>query len=145
MSWNRENEVAQPAGFGGKRGANAQAGDVISVIGASGSGKSTFLRCIDFLERPSAGTISFDGEVLRTVRDGEGMLRPVDSRQLRRIQTRLSMVFQNSSASLLRFQTQADDAGIIAAPEQSIGGSRSILPSQKRATSKEEMSPNFPV
>ena len=33
----------------------AEAGDVISIIGASGSGKSTLLRCINFLERPSAG------------------------------------------------------------------------------------------
>lgn len=30
----------------------AKAGDVISIIGSSGSGKSTFLRCINFLEQP---------------------------------------------------------------------------------------------
>lgn len=33
----------------------AKAGDVISIIGSSGSGKSTFLRCINFLEKPSEG------------------------------------------------------------------------------------------
>jgi histidine transport system ATP-binding protein len=33
----------------------AKAGDVISIIGSSGSGKSTFLRCINFLEQPCAG------------------------------------------------------------------------------------------
>ena len=33
----------------------ARAGDVISIIGSSGSGKSTFLRCINFLEQPSQG------------------------------------------------------------------------------------------
>ena len=32
----------------------AHEGDVISILGASGSGKSTFLRCINFLERPNA-------------------------------------------------------------------------------------------
>ena len=36
-------------------------GDVVCVIGASGSGKSTFLRCLNLLEAPSSGTIEFDG------------------------------------------------------------------------------------
>ncbi|HWK65909.1 MAG TPA: ATP-binding cassette domain-containing protein [Rhizobiaceae bacterium] len=74
---------------------NANAGDVISVIGASGSGKSTFLRCINLLERPSAGLIVIDGETLATVKDRDGSLRPVDRKQLRRIRTKISMVFQN--------------------------------------------------
>ena len=36
-------------------------GDVVCVIGASGSGKSTFLRCLNLLEVPTGGTIEFDG------------------------------------------------------------------------------------
>lgn len=36
-------------------------GEVISVIGASGSGKSTFLRCLNLLERPTSGKILFEG------------------------------------------------------------------------------------
>ena len=36
-------------------------GDIISVIGPSGTGKSTLLRCINMLERPTAGQIIFDG------------------------------------------------------------------------------------
>ena len=36
-------------------------GDVVCVIGASGSGKSTFLRCLNLLEQPTGGTIEFDG------------------------------------------------------------------------------------
>ena len=40
----------------------AKAGDVISIIGSSGSGKSTFLRCMNFLEKPSEGQIIIDGE-----------------------------------------------------------------------------------
>jgi len=36
-------------------------GDVVCVIGASGSGKSTFLRCLNLLEAPSGGSIEFDG------------------------------------------------------------------------------------
>ena len=73
----------------------AGAGDVISVIGASGSGNSTVLRCINFLERPSAGVIAIVGEVLATVRDRDGMLRASDRNQLRRIRSKLAMVFQN--------------------------------------------------
>ena len=36
-------------------------GDVVCVIGASGSGKSTFLRCLNLLEKPVSGSIVFDG------------------------------------------------------------------------------------
>ena len=36
-------------------------GDCISVIGPSGCGKSTFLRCINLLERPTAGSVYIDG------------------------------------------------------------------------------------
>ncbi|MBE6983264.1 MAG: amino acid ABC transporter ATP-binding protein [Ruminococcaceae bacterium] len=39
-------------------------GDVVCVIGASGSGKSTFLRCLNLLEIPTAGSIFFEGEDL---------------------------------------------------------------------------------
>ena len=36
-------------------------GDVVCVIGASGSGKSTFLRCLNLLEQPTDGSIEFNG------------------------------------------------------------------------------------
>lgn len=39
-------------------------GEVVSIIGASGSGKSTFLRCLNLLEKPNAGKIIFEGNVL---------------------------------------------------------------------------------
>ena len=39
-------------------------GEVVSIIGASGSGKSTFIRCLNMLETPSAGRIEFEGNVL---------------------------------------------------------------------------------
>src|SRR5260370_32827268 len=73
----------------------AKAGDVISVIGSSGSGKSTMLRCINFLEQPSAGRIFLDGEEVRTQKDKAGALRVSDQKQLQRMRTRLSMVFQH--------------------------------------------------
>ncbi|AOJ80310.1 amino acid transporter [Burkholderia savannae] len=74
---------------------NAKAGDVISIIGASGSGKSTFLRCINFLERPNAGQIVVDGETVRTKADRAGSLEVADHKQLQRIRTKLAMVFQH--------------------------------------------------
>jgi histidine transport system ATP-binding protein len=73
----------------------AKAGDVISIIGSSGSGKSTFLRCINFLEQPNAGRIIVDGEEVRTVHDRRGALRVADPKQLQRVRTRLAMVFQH--------------------------------------------------
>ncbi|WP_374729091.1 ABC transporter ATP-binding protein [Caballeronia ptereochthonis] len=73
----------------------AKAGDVISIIGASGSGKSTFLRCINFLERPNAGQIIVDGEAVRTKTDKAGNLEVADHKQLQRVRTKLAMVFQH--------------------------------------------------
>ena len=73
----------------------AHAGDVICILGSSGSGKSTFLRCINFLEPPNQGTIALNGEILRTSADRQGMLQAVDPDQLRRLRTRLAMVFQH--------------------------------------------------
>ena len=73
----------------------AKAGSVISIVGSSGSGKSTFLRCINLLEQPSAGRILLNGEEIRMVPDKNGNLKAADSRQLRRIRTKLSMVFQH--------------------------------------------------
>jgi histidine transport system ATP-binding protein len=73
----------------------AQAGSVISIIGSSGSGKSTFLRCINFLEQPNAGRIFLNGEEIRMVPGRNGSLEVADSKQLRRMRAKLSMVFQH--------------------------------------------------
>lgn len=74
---------------------NAKAGDVISIIGSSGSGKSTFLRCINFLEKPSAGAITVSNEIIALERDKDGQLKVADKNQLRLLRTRLTMVFQH--------------------------------------------------
>lgn len=73
----------------------ANAGDVICILGSSGSGKSTFLRCINFLERPNQGTISLNDEVLSVITDKKGELHATDVDQLRRLRTKLAMVFQH--------------------------------------------------
>jgi arginine/ornithine transport system ATP-binding protein len=73
----------------------AHAGDVISIIGSSGSGKSTFLRCINLLEKPNQGRIIVAGEELRLVPDKTGQLQAAEAKQLQRMRTRLAMVFQH--------------------------------------------------
>lgn len=73
----------------------AHDGDVISLIGASGSGKSTFLRCINLLEVPDEGRIVVNGELLRMRRTRAGRLVPADARQVDQVRTRLGMVFQS--------------------------------------------------
>ncbi len=72
----------------------ARRGDVISIIGSSGSGKSTFLRCINFLEHPNKGRITVNGEEIRLRPDRSGALVP-EPKQLQRIRTTLAMVFQH--------------------------------------------------
>jgi octopine/nopaline transport system ATP-binding protein len=68
--------------------------EVVSIIGSSGSGKSTFLRCINFLEVPDSGRIVVDGEEIRIVKTGRGDKVIGDRRQIERLRARLGMVFQ---------------------------------------------------
>lgn len=72
----------------------AHRGDVISIIGSSGSGKSTFLRCINLLETPTQGEIWVNGELIKMKHNRRGEYLPVDERQVQRIRSRLAMVFQ---------------------------------------------------
>ncbi|WP_282026056.1 ABC transporter ATP-binding protein [Limimaricola cinnabarinus] len=72
----------------------AQKGDVIAILGASGSGKSTFLRCINLLETPSSGDVWLGGEKMRMTTNRRGELVPEDMRQVERMRSRLAMVFQ---------------------------------------------------
>jgi arginine/ornithine transport system ATP-binding protein len=73
----------------------AKAGDVISIIGSSGSGKSTFLRCMNLLERPQQGRLIVAGEELKLVTAKDGMLKAADDKQLQRARAKLAMVFQH--------------------------------------------------
>ena len=75
---------------------NAKKGDVISMIGSSGSGKSTFLRCLNLLEQPNAGRITLDGVELGLVPDKKsGALKVSSAAQLQRLRSEVSMVFQH--------------------------------------------------
>ena len=73
----------------------ANKGDVISLIGASGSGKSTFLRCINLLETPNSGEVRLNGELMEMKTDSKGNRLPADQKQVDRMRTKLGMVFQS--------------------------------------------------
>ena len=73
----------------------ANDGDVISILGSSGSGKSTFLRCINLLETPDEGVVTVAGETIKMRRRRDGRAEPADRRQVDRIRSELGMVFQS--------------------------------------------------
>ncbi|MCQ4273899.1 ABC transporter ATP-binding protein [Stutzerimonas degradans] len=98
----------------------AHDGDVISILGSSGSGKSTFLRCINLLENPHEGEILVAGEQLKLKRDKHGDLVAADGKQLNRIRSELGFVFQNFN--LWPHMTILDN--IIEAPRRVLGQSK---------------------
>ncbi|MDO0945992.1 MULTISPECIES: ABC transporter ATP-binding protein [Chromohalobacter] len=97
----------------------AHKGDVITLIGASGSGKSTFLRCMNLLEQPNEGELIVHGEniAFKTTRHGR---EPADWKQVERIRAKLSMVFQ--SFNLWAHMTLLEN--VIEAPIHVLGKSR---------------------
>jgi arginine/ornithine transport system ATP-binding protein len=99
---------------------SANAGDVISIIGSSGSGKSTWLRCMNLLEQPHAGTIALNGEALVLKRDRDGTLTATYPRALERFRARLAMVFQHFN--LWSHMTVIEN--VIEAPMQVLGLSK---------------------
>ena len=62
-------------------------GEVMAVIGPSGTGKSTLLRCVNFLERPESGTITLDGLTVDAARATQA--------QIHALRRQTAMVFQN--------------------------------------------------
>lgn len=66
-------------------------GEVYGVIGQSGAGKSSLIRCVNLLERPTSGTVTVAGRDL-TALAGRGRRA---SAELRRARTRIGMVFQH--------------------------------------------------
>lgn len=98
----------------------AHKGDVISVIGSSGSGKSTFLRCMNLLEIPTSGDVQVHGDKVQFKVNRKGVREPADRRQVERLRSQLSMVFQ--SFNLWGHMTVMEN--IIEAPIHVLGVSR---------------------
>jgi octopine/nopaline transport system ATP-binding protein len=74
---------------------DAAEGDVVSILGASGSGKSTMLRCINMLEVPDSGEVRIGGELIALRRGRGSRMEPADRAQVDRIRSRVGMVFQS--------------------------------------------------
>ncbi len=71
-------------------------GDRIAILGASGSGKSTLLRCLNFMDRPTAGRVELGGAAIGSARPGSdgGADMVYSERELTRVRQRVGMVFQ---------------------------------------------------
>ena len=65
----------------------ADTGEVIGIIGPSGMGKSTFLRCINYIERPEKGIIEIDNVKVDAEKCTE--------KEMKQLRLKTSMVFQN--------------------------------------------------
>ncbi len=68
-------------------------GEVVALIGESGSGKSTFLRCLNQLEKIDSGTIAFENNVMCRMVGDKLVYSP--KRELRKITLDMGMVFQS--------------------------------------------------
>src|SRR5580700_5147082 len=71
---------------------DVHAGEVVAIIGARGSGKSTFLRCVNVLEMPNGATMAFEGFEFGY---DEGTRRKPTPAQLRELRTHIGIVFQS--------------------------------------------------
>ena len=69
-----------------------EAGQIYGVIGLSGAGKSTLVRCINLLEKPTAGTVTVDGKLLTALSEKE----------LRAVRKSIGMIFQHFNLLMQR-------------------------------------------
>ena len=71
---------------------NIQKGEIFGIIGLSGAGNSTLVRCINLLERPTAGSVVVDGQEMTQLTD----------RQLRKARQSIGMIFQGFNLLMQR-------------------------------------------
>ena len=75
-------------------------GEVVSIIGPSGGGKSTFLRCLNLLETPTEGHVYFEGQELNP-----------DSTDLDKHRQKIGMVFQQFNVFFVQCSCLGDISG----------------------------------
>ncbi len=110
--------------FGGDVAVNkvsltVEAGTAVCILGPSGAGKTTFIRCLNFLERPDDGYVFIRGECLGFTRVGD-VFHEVSNRELARQRRQLGMVFQQFN--LFDHMTALEN--VIEAPSRVLGKSR---------------------
>ena len=67
-------------------------GDIYGIIGMSGAGKSTLVRCLNYLEKPTTGTVIVEDQDLSTLSEAE----------LRKVRTGIAMIFQHFNLLMQR-------------------------------------------
>ena len=67
-------------------------GEIYGIIGQSGAGKSTLVRCMNFLERPTKGTVIFNGQ----------NLADLSLRELLKVRQSIGMIFQQFNLIMQR-------------------------------------------
>ena len=82
-------------------------GDVVAILGSSGSGKTTMLRCLNFLERADAGTMDFDGHRIE--------LHRATHAEINALRRRTGFVFQNYNLFANKTALQNVTEGLIIA------------------------------
>ena len=82
-------------------------GDVVAILGSSGSGKTTMLRCLNFLERADAGTMDFDGRRIE--------LHRATHAEINALRRRTGFVFQNYNLFAKKTALQNVTEGLIIA------------------------------
>ena len=65
---------------------NVEKGDVVSILGPSGTGKTTFLRCLNYLEQPDSGKLTID--------DVSVDFSKISKDEVKRLRRKSTMVFQ---------------------------------------------------
>lgn len=71
-----------------------ESGDIYGIIGMSGAGKSTLVRCLNYLERPTEGSVLINGQDLANLTE----------RQLRAQRSDIAMIFQHFNLLMLEPQ-----------------------------------------
>ena len=84
----RDNQVEALKGIS----LDIEKGNICGIIGMSGAGKSTLVRCLNFLEKPTSGTVLIEGQDLQAMNDA----------QLRRARTEIAMIFQHFNLLMQR-------------------------------------------
>ncbi|MEM7724092.1 MAG: amino acid ABC transporter ATP-binding protein [Pseudomonadota bacterium] len=111
---------------------DVRAGETVVIIGASGSGKTTFLRCLNRLEEPTGGSVWLDGKsVGGTFSDAKGIWRPASEARAAEQRSQFGFVFQRFN--LFPHLTARDNVAI--GPEKVRGISRT----QARALAEAEL------
>ncbi|MGE6320822.1 amino acid ABC transporter ATP-binding protein [Pseudomonas oryzihabitans] len=104
-------------------------GEVVVLIGASGSGKTTFIRCLNHLEDIQGGTIRVNGELMGFRERADGSRVRDSERNIARRRRDIGMVFQRFN--LFPHMTVLEN--IIEAPIQVLGVARAAAVEQARA------------